>query len=118
MTHILHNRRGAALGIVILIALVCGLASYFTLFTATSEARHSRFFHERAVARHAAEAGLVIAMQRLWGDPGYCGVGGTGVETFNIPVGAALIPVTVNISDCTPGNRKQLSAQVDYWASR
>ena len=110
----LHNTRGAALGIVIMIALVCGVASYFVLFLATSEARHSRFFHERAVARQAAEAGLVIAMQRLWGDPAYCGAGGTGNETFNIPAGADLIPVTISISDCNPANRKQLSARVDY----
>ena len=108
------NQRGAALGIVIFIALVCGIASYFMLFAATTEARHSKFFRERVTARQAAEAGLVIAMQRLWDNPGYCGVGGTGTETFNIPVGAGAVPVTVNISDCNPGNPKSLSAQVNY----
>lgn len=110
----MHNNRGAALGIVIFIALVCAIASYFALFAATSEARHGRFFRERITARAAAEAGLVIAMQRLWADPAYCGAGGTGTETFNIPVGAAIMPVTVTISDCNPANRKSLSARVDY----
>lgn len=110
----MHNRRGAALGIVIFIAMICGIASYFMLFAAATEARHSKFFRERITARQAAEAGLVIVMQRLWGDPGYCGVGGTGTETFNIPNGAAIVLVTVNISDCTLGAPKTLRAQVSY----
>ncbi len=116
----LQNQRGAALGIVIFIAMVCGIASYFMLFAATTEARHSKFFRERVTARQAAEAGLVIAMQRLWDNPGYCGsimLPPGGYEDFAVPI-PSLVPVTVtvrvSVSDCTPGNPKSLSARVDY----
>lgn len=114
----MHNRRGAALGIVIFIAMVCGIASYFMLFAAATEARHSKFFRERITARQAAEAGLVIVMQRLWADPAYCGTG-SGSEVFQVPIPKPvgppnLIPVTVSISDCNPANPKSLSARVDY----
>ena len=110
---LMRKTRGAALAIVVFIAAVCAIAAYFALFSATTEARHGRFYRERLVARAAAEAGLVIAMQRLYANPGYCGTGG-GTETFAIPVGAGSVPVTVTISDCNPANRKQVSARVDY----
>jgi hypothetical protein len=104
----MHSRRGAALVIVIVAALICSIASYIILFIAMSEAWHSRFFRERNQARHAAEAALVIGMQKLWEDPAYCG----GAVTVNTPAGAVPIPVTV--SDCDPADPKTLSVTVNY----
>lgn len=104
-------RRGATLAMVVVIAFLCAVAAYVVLFVALSEARRGRLFRERAMARYAGEAALVIAMQKLWADPGYCG-GTELIDTNGDSVGDA--PVVVTVTACGVGNVHQLLTNVTF----
>ena len=118
------NTRGVALGIVVVIALVCAVAAYVVLMAATSEARRAKFFRERTEARHLAEAGLVVAMQKLWNEsvtpyPPGCPAGGTAtateaVDTNGNGVDASDPTVAVTVVNCGVGNQHTLQATVSY----
>ena len=87
----MHNRRGVALGIAILVALITGIAAYTVLIVAMSQARQSSFQGVRARARYAAEAALVWANQQLSKD---------STQTFaaNPDITIAGIPVDVTVA--------------------
>lgn len=104
----MRTQRGAALAIVLLLALIGSIAAYGALMLAMSGARHAEFSAERTQARYVAEAGLVIALHKLWNDPFYCG----GPET--VTVAGAPMSVEVTASDCAPDAPKVLSATVSY----
>ncbi len=82
----MRNRRGAALLLAMVTALLCGIAAYSVLFAAVSAARQGKLFRERTQAQHAAEAGLVWAMQRLWQGPVDFTAGTTDLVVDGIPV--------------------------------
>ena len=107
----MRSEQGAALGIVLIIAFICAVAAYVLLFLASSEARRGRFFRDRTEARYATEAALVIAMQKLWVDPAYCG-GTELIDTDGDSVGDA--PVVVTVTACGAGNVHQLQTRVTF----
>ncbi len=127
----LHHRascRGAALGIVIMTALVCSIAAYFILIVSLSQARIGAALERRTQARHLAEAGLVIAMQKLKAEattpypPGCVGgnIGSTMttpefVDTNNIGGAAAPDPaVQITVTNCGPARSHRLSARAVF----
>ena len=107
----MRDQRGAALGIVIVTALICGVAAYTVLFMASSATRRGRMFHARTRAHYLAEAGLVVAMQRLWVNPDYCS-GTEFVDTDGDGTGDT--PVTVTVTNCGADNVHQLQTTVSY----
>jgi Tfp pilus assembly protein PilX len=97
----LTSPRGAATLIIVLItALLAGIAAYSVLQMMIAEARQARFYRERMRARYAAEAGIVWAQQRLWDNEAWSsGVGtdftlpdGTTVDVVMAPCGASCFP--------------------------
>lgn len=96
---------------VMLLALVASAGAYAAVMTAYSQIRTSRLWRERTKARYLAEAALVIAQQRLWLSPGYCG-GTVQVDTNGDQVGDT--PVAVTVSNCGAGNRHEIRARVTY----
>ncbi|HEX9780400.1 MAG TPA: hypothetical protein VGB20_04220 [bacterium] len=72
MTHRIRGERGAVLGLMIILAFVAAIVAYGNVMMAISQSRQSQWWHERPPARYAAEAGLVIAQERLWANPNYC----------------------------------------------
>lgn len=103
---ILSGTRGAVLTAALISALLASIASYLVLQLAMVQARYARFHEGHAEARHAAEAGLVWAYERLLSNPAYCGAPDPP------PLGALTVDVT--ISDCAPGNPKAITAKVTY----
>ena len=63
------GKRGLALAMVIMAALLAAIAVYAMLLVATSQAKQGRFNVDRSRGRYAAEAGLVWAQQQLLKDP-------------------------------------------------
>ena len=107
----MRNRQGAALVLVVVIALLCAIAAYVVLMAAVSGARMARVYRERTEARHLAEAALVIAMEKLWVNPNYCGVS-ESVDTNSDGTGDTAVPITV--TNCGAGNAHTLKATVTY----
>jgi len=69
---LLRTDRGAALLIFVMTtAVLASIGAYATLFTAANQARLGQFSQGRGDARYIAEAGVVIAMERLWRNPNY-----------------------------------------------
>lgn len=70
----MRGERGAVLGAALMAAFLASIASYLILQMAISQARQARFHEGHVTARHAAEAGIVWAYERLfaditWSDP-------------------------------------------------
>jgi len=101
-----------ALALVIVIALLCSLAAYVLLMAAVTEVRRAKYFRERTRARYLAEAALVIAMEKLWGNPTYCG-GTEFVDTDGNGLGETPVVVTASGS-CAAGGSRRLQAKVLY----
>ena len=104
-----QNKRGAVLGMVIVIALITAIGAYTLLLMAASQARQAQAAgvnvqHTRA--RYAAEGGLVWAQQNLLTTPGWCG-GNTTVGT------APPVNVNVTVTNCA-GNTHEVNATADY----
>ncbi|MBI2104200.1 MAG: hypothetical protein HYT90_01270 [Candidatus Omnitrophica bacterium] len=102
------GERGAVLTAALISAFLASIASYLVLQIAVSQSRHARFHEEHAVARHAAEAGVVWAYDRLiyetmGGGPVYCGGDSLTINGMT---------VDVTVSGC-PGPRA-LTAKVHY----
>ena len=66
------NRRGIALGVVILTSVVFSIAAYAVLFMMMGLKQRNRFYEQNLRVRYATEAGMVWATQRLWASPGEC----------------------------------------------
>jgi len=104
----MRNKRGAALGIAIIAALITGIAAYTILIVAMSQARQSGFTGARAKARYAAEAALVWAHQQLSLNPNT-----TFPITrpfFGISVTLTTVPATCSTSSCP----RQIIVNVAY----
>ena len=108
-----HDGNGQVLiGIVIVSSLLFTLASAAALTTSlSSRSRVKTYSSDRVRAYYATEGAAVLAMQKMWADPNYCG------ET--LPAGTATnnLPVTIVVTDvggvgCTPGADHQVSATV------
>ena len=65
--------RGAALGVVVIMAVTAAIGAYVILLVATSRARQQRVYETRTENRYLAEAGVVIARERLGVAAGYTG---------------------------------------------
>lgn len=111
------NQRGAVLGIVLVLAFICSVSAYVVMFLASAEALRNRVFPDRTEARYLAEAGMVLAMQRLWANPTtYC----SGTEYIDINgdgTASALSgepAVTVTVTPCGAANVHQLQTTVSY----
>lgn len=110
-----HNERGAFLiAMAAILGIVCGITAWSSLFVAMTEARHAKVFREHSSSRYLAEAGLMIAREKLWTNPAYCG----GNEIIDLDgdgiLEASDATVTVTVSDCGAGNPHQLSVQINY----
>ena len=107
-----HEKRGAFLIAMALISAVTGgIAAWSVLFVATAQARQAGLFRERTDARYLAEAGLVIARERLWASPAYCG----GTESVDINGdGTGDVNVAVTVTNCGAGNPHQVTVQAVY----
>lgn len=95
------RRRGVALFLATLIALICSLAGITMLSVAVSHIKRTQSWHLRARARYLAEAALVLARERLWANPDYCG-GAESLDTDGDQLGDT--PVTITMLGCIPGN--------------
>ncbi len=106
----LLNERGGLLGFALATALISSIMVYAVLFSAVSQGRQGRFLKERLRAQYVAEAGLVIAKEQLWRNPGYTGSTPTITDT------AGLTPTRVTITVTAPdaSGRQQISANVVY----
>jgi hypothetical protein len=104
----MRTERGAALSIAVITAILCAIGAYVVLMMATAQARHGKFFRQRNEARYVAEAGTVLAMQKLWNNPAYCG----GPETVATPGGTT--GVTVSVTNCGATNAHTISVGVSY----
>ena len=106
------NQRGAALGLVMVMAIVIATAIYGLLMMATSHARQAAFSSAALRARYASDAGMVWAYERLREDPTYCaGVGDAG-DLDPPPIGG--LAVDVVITDCGTANPKIAATTVDF----
>ena len=61
--------RGAILAVTMMMALVASIVSYGVLQLAVSQGRQGRFFRSQTAARYLAEAGMVLAQERLRANP-------------------------------------------------
>ena len=100
---VLRQERGAALGMVVLVAVCFSIAAFTALVLALSRVRQKDFYKRRAIAQYAAEASLVWAMQQLWVDDAYCG--GSG------PTVSGLTP-TITVTSCIPGSSRTIQSTV------
>ena len=97
------NQQGAALLIVFFMALICAIASYAILAASMAQSYHARFWRQRTDARYLAEAGMVLARERLLANPNYTG----GTEVID--------GVGVRITVAGAANTRQtISAAVNY----
>ncbi len=102
----MNNRRGMALGVVILSAVVFSIAAFVMLTMAMSQARLRNLSERRFRAKYVAEAGLVWAMEQLWANPAYCGV----------PDPPALqgLNADVTVTNCGTGVDQAVNSKVVY----
>ena len=67
-----NNERGIALGVVLMTAAVFSIAAFAALNMSFGGYQRARqFFADRLRSRYLAEAGLVLAMERLWVNPNW-----------------------------------------------
>lgn len=97
------GERGAILTTAFFSAFLASIACYLVLQIAMIQARHAQFHEGHVGARHAAEAGVVWAYERLVNDAAYCGGG-------NPP---AINGLAVDV-DVTCGAPNTVTAQVTY----
>jgi len=121
----ISRERGAALGLVIITAVVFAVAAFAALTMALSRAQVANTIGpERLRSNYAAEAGLVWAMERLWADPTWgSGVGGppdlvvpNDMNGDGVIAPGEGVSVDVQIAACggPPCPDRQLQATVVY----
>jgi len=106
---LLSGARGAVLTAALISAFLASIASYLVLQIAVIQARQARFHEGHVEARHAAEAGLVWAYDRLTyvtmtGDTSACGGSPPVINGMT---------VTMTVSGPCPGPRA-VTAKVTY----
>lgn len=87
-------------------AFVFGITAFAVLVTGMNRLQTARRTRDRALARYAAEAGLVFAMEQLWDTPAYCGVPD--------PPSMNGYAIDVTVTSCGAGNAHTVSAAVTY----
>jgi len=101
------NQRGAALGIVIISAVIFSIMAYAVLAMSLSKAQLADYPVDRARAHYAAEAGVVWAREQLWNDSAFC-------ANSNPDLTMNGLDVDVQISSCgTPGDH-EIRATVSF----
>ena len=108
------HRRGIALVVVLLTAVVFSIAAFGVLTVAVSRARQIDYLGEDRIRyRAAAEAGLVWAMQRLWVTPGWCGAPPfPPLDTDGDGIPETVVSITV--APCGPNVQHTLDAKVTW----
>ena len=106
------GKRGLALAMVIMAALLTAIAAYAILLVATSQAKQGRFNVDRTRTRHAAEAGLVWAHQQLLTDP-YWTPGAAPHVTID-GFGIEIMLPSCGVTAPTPCPSRKLTAKVIY----
>ena len=119
-----NNERGIALGVVILSALVFSAAAFAMMTMSMGRVQSSDTDAKRLRSQYAAEAGMVMAMERVRADmmgaatyPPGCPVGGTGTVDMNLDTddnGSAETKVTITVTNCGTGVDQKISAKVSY----
>ncbi len=104
----MNHERGAALAMMIMMALVASISIYAILFMASSQARQAAFTASSVRARYAAEVGLVWAQQQLRADSTYCG------NPPPPPIQGMAINVIVNEGVCPPPASPKIRVTVVY----
>ena len=107
----LINERGGLFGFALIMALVFSISAYSVLFVASSQARQGGALGARSRARYAAEAGIIIAKESLWSNPGYC-TGNPTIDTNGDGVDDTV--VNVSVIPCGAGIAHEIRAQVVY----
>ena len=117
----LSNSRGLGLlAFAIATAMISSLAAYAALLVSLNQARAGRVLHERPRARYAAEAGLVIAKERLWRNAGDCagaGLGGTAGVVQQIDTdgdGSGDTSVQIQWTNCGANGQHRITSTVVY----
>ncbi len=128
------NRRGAALAIVVVTALICAIAAYGILILVRGQAGRALAFQQRLKARYASEAGLWIAMAKLRNFPSYpeSSIPGTTVTTPCPSAGGVIAraeeaidfdgngpsandqSVEITVTNCGAGRTHKVTAKVVY----
>ena len=107
----MSSERGMILAVTMMMALVASIVLYGVLQLAVSQGRQGRFFRSRTTARYLAEAGMVLAYERLQANPFYCPVAPELVDTTGDGVGDT--PVTITVTNCGAGNTHEIRVSVD-----
>jgi hypothetical protein len=94
----IHDERGMTLSVVLITSLICSIVAYSALVQAVSQARRGRFFRTRMENRYLAEAGYVLAKERLWANPAWTPTGTEKVDTNGDQVPDT--PVTITLTPC------------------
>lgn len=112
----LSGERGVVLGIVIITAIIFGIAAFGLLSMAVNQARQATFVsQDRARARYAAESGLVMAMQELWVDQNDCVFGPYNLDTNGDGANETTVTVTRSgICPPPPNTLSTLQAKVTF----
>lgn len=121
------KQRGAVLGIAVLSAVVGSFAAYALLMLALVRARQAQFsIAGRPKARYLAEAALVVARAKLWGEdvipypdptsscmvPGSDAVATEDIDTDGDGLGDTQVDVTV--TNCGAPGPHTVTARVVY----
>ncbi|MDP3703952.1 MAG: hypothetical protein Q8R78_06150 [Candidatus Omnitrophota bacterium] len=106
--------RGMILAVTMMMALVASIVSYGVLQLAVSQGRQGRFFRSQTTARYLAEAGMVLAYERLRAAPGWCG----GTEQLDANGNGTLEDwerVTIAVTNCggPAGTTHEIRVTVD-----
>jgi hypothetical protein len=100
---------------VFIIALLFSLVAYANILLAVSQTRQTQFRRSRASARAVAEAGYIIAKERLWVNPDYCG----GTQLIDSNADGILTPgvdlaVLITVTSCGAANSHRIITKVAY----
>jgi hypothetical protein len=110
-----RRERGAALGVVVIAGILAAITAYATLMMAVGGAKRGQFYDVGMRARYLAEAGWVIATQKLWSTPAYAG----GVELVDTNGDGVLTPgvdaeVEVTVGPPDAAGRRVVQARSRY----
>jgi hypothetical protein len=110
----IQGERGVVLGIILITAVIFGIAAFGLLSFAVNQAGQANFVGEdRIRARYTAESALVWAMQELWANPADCAFGPYIFDTNDD--GTNDTTATVTAAPCpAPGVLSTLKAQVTF----
>jgi Tfp pilus assembly protein PilX len=118
------NERGFVLGMSIIMAFMFAIAAYADLMLAVSQSQHTRFWKDHPSAKYAAEAGLIIARERMINSRllgvNYCGP--LGVNPWNEQVDSNAddaitaddLTIQITINNCAAASGQTVTSKVVY----